>query len=271
MNLKFVRAAMGVIIATACVGVATVRADTVLDLTVRGSDAWDGSVYFAQASPQPTGTGVIQSFVRIEEKNHEQGYNTDYRYPPHKTQFDENTDPNFTRSLALSSLVPVMLPGSDTKYYRFLLDINEPDASTKKYLSLDKIELFMTNDGSIHDYTLDPSSTGQVGMNTDTFASSPSVMIYNLDNGGDKRIELDYDLNNGSGSGDMFMYVPVSKFDTGYSNVVLYSFFGIPNISESGFEEWATVDSPAAVPVPTAAVRGLALLGGLGVRRWIRS
>ena len=62
-------------------------------------------------------------------------------------------------------------------------------------------------------------------------------------------IRLDYSLNAGSGSGDMFLYVLDAVFDAvftaGFTNVILYSQFGLnpgPNRSNDGFEEWATLN-----------------------------
>src|SRR5262245_30513946 len=70
------------------------RAD-MLDLTTAGASGFINGAFFQQTGPQPTGTGAIQSFVRIQRNVSEQGYNTDYR----PVQFDEKSDPNFTRSL----------------------------------------------------------------------------------------------------------------------------------------------------------------------------
>src|SRR5262245_41089797 len=73
-----------------------------MDLTARGSQVTVNGAIFKQADPQPTGTGVIRSFVRIQAQGSnqtvEQGYNTDYR----PVQFDEKANPNFDRSIRLS-------------------------------------------------------------------------------------------------------------------------------------------------------------------------
>src|SRR5262249_14259043 len=80
------------------------------DLTTAGAvvqlDANVGEI-FRQTDQQPTGTGFIQSFVRLQANGSgsqlEQGFNTDAR----PLQFDENKSPQFTRALRLSD-VPVM-------------------------------------------------------------------------------------------------------------------------------------------------------------------
>src|SRR5205814_1742512 len=69
-----------------------------VDLTTHGSYGEVGDGLFRQYDAQPTGTGVIQSFVRLQGRGNQavtQGYNTDHR----PVQFDENTSPQFTRLL----------------------------------------------------------------------------------------------------------------------------------------------------------------------------
>jgi hypothetical protein len=56
---------------------------------------------FQFTQPQPTGTGVINPFLRLHgtgNQGEEQGYNTSGR----PTAFDEITDPNFTRNITFS-------------------------------------------------------------------------------------------------------------------------------------------------------------------------
>src|SRR5437899_1740853 len=90
-----------------------------IDLTSVGSSGTINGGLFQQTSTQPTGTGVIDSFVRIQNNGTEQGYNTSAR----PVQFDEKTDPNYTRPLLLSSVPVVNING--VNYRQFLLDINQ--------------------------------------------------------------------------------------------------------------------------------------------------
>ena len=77
-------------------------AGAVCDL--RSGAASCNSSYFGQAAntaifatdeQHPTGTGFINSFVRIQQNGWEQGYNTSAR--PLETDVQMKVDPNFTR------------------------------------------------------------------------------------------------------------------------------------------------------------------------------
>src|SRR5947209_8449315 len=76
----------------------------VVDLTLAANQGTlvsvGGGAYVTTTMTQPTGSGVIDSFVRIGGTPDTciQGYNTNYR----PLQFDENSSPTFTRDLAAS-------------------------------------------------------------------------------------------------------------------------------------------------------------------------
>jgi len=223
----------------------------VVDLTTAGSSGTINGALFQQVSPQSTGTGVIDPFVRLQNKGVEQGYNTDAR----PVQFDEKTAANFTRSLLLSSVPVVTING--TAYRQFLLDINETGSKTGPRLSLDQVQIFQANSGSLNNYP-------NLGKE-----------VYNLDAGGNNSVLLNYDLNPGSGAGDMFAYIPDSLFDKSIPYVYLYSHFGsdIANASsDAGFEEWAVLQGTAPVnEVPAPATLIFACLAsGLGMAEYTR-
>ncbi len=233
-----------------CVCLSNVWAD-MYDLTggpgkdqVQVGDAW-----FYNANAAPTGTGVIDPFVRIHKKGIEQGYNTDGR----PLYYDENHSPQFTRSLLLSDVPAVDLRGDGTYYREFLLDINQQNNSKGHLLSLDEIAIYQADAGNL---------TGP--------RSVLGTPIYDLDGPKDNWLLLNYSLGHGSGSGDLLVYVPNSLFgDSTY--VYLYSMFGANEEGDAGFEEWAVREggNPPVAPVPAAAL--LALLGlttaGCGLRR----
>jgi hypothetical protein len=195
---------------------------TVLDLTARGSSGdVNGALYF-QADPQPTGSGAIRSFLRIQGASAhdvvQQGFNTDAR----PLQFDENRSLSFTHSLTLGSVPSVNIGG--TLYREFLLDINQK--SSQPLLSLDELRIYLGASGNLTGYS---AATGQL---------AGLVAVYDLDAGTDNQVLLDYRLNSGSGSGDMLLYVPDALF-TGGNYVYLYSKFGETYASNAGFQEWS--------------------------------
>ena len=78
---------------------------TVVDLTSAGSSGSILGAQFVQGTDGAGGTGVIASFVRIENSPTEQGYNTSSR----PVQFNELTSGNFTRSFQLGEVARVAL------------------------------------------------------------------------------------------------------------------------------------------------------------------
>lgn len=208
---------------------------TALDLTARGSSGWIGEAFFTQFDARPTGTGYIQSFLRVQGASAkgvtQQGYNTDAR----PLQYDENKSPKFTRALHVSEVPTVNVGGS---YYKeFLLDINQK--ASQPLLSLDQLRFYVGGAGNLRGY--DPATKSLAGL----------TPVYDLDAGGDNWVKLDYRLNTGSGSGDMLVYVPVAAF-AGGEYVYLYSKFGEHHAANSGFQEWARGTSES-VNAPTFA------------------
>src|SRR4051812_17311542 len=192
-------------------GSAMALADPIVcDLRTADSCTINGGI-FTVFGVQPAGTGVIDSFVRIEDKNAELGYNTSFR----PVQFDEKTDPNFTRDLRLSDVGITTIGG--VPYATFFLDINESSAGNKEAITLDQVEVFTSS------LTL---RTGYTGVpNTASGALPGTTKIYDLDSDADHYIQLSYDrLSRGSGESDMAFYLPLSLF-TG-THVNLFSQFG---------------------------------------------
>jgi len=236
------------------------RADAI-NLTTTGSSGTANGGLDVQTSPQPTGTGYIGPFVRIQMTGTERGYNTDAR----PVEFDTKDQNQWTHSLNLSNLTPETING--TSYYKFLLDINEEGNPSGKLLSLNDVQVYLGNS---------PSLTGY----NDGFGAN-SVGVYDLDAGKDNTVELNYKLNHGSGSGDMFLYIPTSAFagfDSQFQWVYLYSAFGNPHQSDAGFEEWAAYTQPSTtppvtnnpVPAPPSVLLGAIGLGCAAMGRTIR-
>jgi hypothetical protein len=206
---------------------------TTLDLTTRGAEGMINDAQFTQCDAQPTGSGVIHAFLRVQTNaGVEHGYNTNAR----PLQFDENKSPVFTRALKLGGVPVVNVDG--VNYREFLLDINQK--ASAPLLTLDELRIFL---GDAPDLT---------GYDTNTETLAGETAIYDLDAGGDNAIKLNYRLNHGSGSGDMFARIPDSRFAgaTVDTYVYLYSRFGEGNGNNAGFEEWAvrTTTTPVAPP-----------------------
>jgi hypothetical protein len=206
---------------------------------------------------QPTGTGVIDPFLRLQETGPQQdgiqqGYNTGTGQP---FQFDQKMPSDgldgWTRNLLLSEVPIVNVGGTD--YREFLLDINEPNAGSTAFLSLDQLQIFLSPTADLNNYKINNGSPRSLAGATEIYdmdaAFTNTVSAANASTS--NWVKLNYGLNNGSGSGDMIVYIPNILFANYLTNtpgstqqntyVYLYSLFGAQSpykISQAGFEEW---------------------------------
>jgi hypothetical protein len=180
-----------------------------------------GTAIFQFTQPQPTGTGIIQPFLRVQNDPSEQGYNTSGGTP-----FDDKAGP-WTHNLTFADLMTTAVTVNGQNYFKLLLDINEPGGS-KSLLSLDQLQFY----------------TSPVGSQTTTNVSSLGTLRYSFSPG--DQVLMDAARNHGSGSGDMYAFIPVSAFAGTASTdfVYMYCAFGGTDPSQGGFEEWALVVNP---------------------------
>jgi len=248
------------------------------DLRTGGSAIINGGLFYTDEQ-HPTGTGFIDSFLRIQQNGWEQGYNTSAR--PVEDSVQVKVDPNFTRNLTLGEVGTKTIGG--VLYREFFLDVNEPAAGNKNWITLDQLEIYGSNMANLNQYCGGTANTGSGDLGAQASGvcgtanyNNDATKLYDLDTGTNNFVQIDYLLmGSGSGSSDLVFYLRDSLF-TGYSYVYLFSQFGDltltknNNLYESGagFEEWFTKSSTipppniTSMPEPTTLVllgSGLAL------------
>ncbi|WP_374586034.1 PEP-CTERM sorting domain-containing protein [Pseudoduganella sp.] len=197
------------------------------------------SAIFTAYPQQPTGSGNIDPFVRLKrDGTTAEGYNTTVI-----PTYDNFGGAGFNHEITVGGVGFISTPGGTVM--RFLLDIDQ--TSSNPLLSLDKVQIYI-------------STVANQSVSIGSLANS--ALVYDMDAGGDNYVKLDYNLNNGSGSGDMTLDIPLAMFmaafaaydadagnlvkfngDTGLMNgafIYLYSRFGDqPGMEDNdGFEEW---------------------------------
>jgi len=143
--------------------------------------------------------------------------------------------------------------------------INETDNKAGRFLSLNEFQLYLSDSNTLGGFNTSTMQFTNGGLyNTQKVYDLDKKIV---DNDTDQLLRMDYSQASGSGSGDI-AYIDNDKFigQSANRDVYLYSFFGLPDASDAGFEEWAVQRSAAAVvPLPAAAWMGMALIGGIGV------
>ena len=200
-------------------GAMTAHAQVIDLTTLNAEETVDGVIFRQNNFDGSTGTGVFQSFVRIQADPAEEGHNSSGR----SLLNDENSSPSFTRDLPLSSVPLVSEMGID--YRQFRLDINQ--TTTNPILSMDEL-VVMTS-----------ASPGLLYGDITSFKGGGTV-VFDLDAVPNGPVLLNYLLAPGSGNGDMVLQIPDDDFTCGAPCFVyIWSRFGDTNESNDGFEEWS--------------------------------
>jgi hypothetical protein len=207
---------------------ANVSHAAVLDLGSSGSGSLAGAL-FSTTDIQPTGTGVFDPFLTVQNTPTEQGYNSS------DLNFDTKRVPQWNHEIQFSQLQTTTLNGTD--YFGFVIDVNEPNGGPKSLISLDSLKIWT-------------SATLQNSTSTDAqgnFSGSLGNLVFDL--GAGNSVTYD-DSRHGSGSGDINVFIPVTNFAGVSSNdyIYMYQRWGSSDMSDGGFEETALI--AGVVPIP---------------------
>ncbi len=127
------------------------------------------------------GTGYFNPFIRTQVpgnggvcgKDCEEGYNTN---APTEFETKDDGDHNWTHAVRYDDLEVVTGEDGQT-YHMFLLDINEPAAGDKSYLSLDVLQFFVSDNENLTGYDrttqLFSSQDATVGNGSNETVNSP--------------------------------------------------------------------------------------------------
>jgi hypothetical protein len=210
-----------------------------------------GTAIFQFTQPQPTGTGYIDPFLRVQSSPTEQGYNTSGGTP-----FDDKAGP-WTHDIQFSDLQSTAVSVNGATYYKILVDLNEPNGA-KSTISLENLQFY----------------TSGTGSKTTENLSQLGTLRYSLDtNTGDNSVSFDAGRNHGSGSGDAFIYIPATAFAGTNANDYVYMYVNFGNAdmtSAGGFEEFTLVRNLAPVPEMSALFPIVGLLVAVGSTHVLR-
>ena len=205
---------------------------------------------FQTNDQHPTGTGVYNPFLTIQNKGWEQGYNSS------TGNFDTTREPQWNHEIRFSDLQATTING--VQYFGFSVDINEPNGADKALISLDALRVYT-------------SSTLQSSTSTDSngfFNGSLGTLRYDL---GANSIVYN-DTDSGSGEGDINIYIPVSFFAGAQANdyVYMYQRWGNSDMSEGGFEETALIRGLTPIPEMSTFFPIIGLLVAVGSTHVLR-
>jgi len=236
------------LVAAGMFAIASLAQATVVDLINNDQGSFTnqyGTTVIQFTQPQPTGTGYIDPFLRVQANGTEQGYNTSGGTP-----LDDKGGP-WTHDITFSDLQTTAVTLNGTVYYKILVDLNEPNGA-KSTIDLTNLQFY----------------TSASGSKTTTDLSQLGTLRYSMDTAGnDNTVQFDAGRNHGSGSGDAYLYIPASAFAGTNPNdfVYMYVNFGSADMTTAGgFEEFTLVRNLAPVPEMSAFFPIVGLLVAVG-------
>jgi hypothetical protein len=195
-----------------------------VDLSNTGSVEFNNAWFFVNNDHDPNPS---TAFVRLQahQGTIESGYNNNG-----PVSADTKSG---SYLLKLSQLPIVQYNGNS--YFKFVLDVGEPQSSSKKPISLDDLKLYS--------FPMTP------GNNTKAFGTETGFTLrYNIDVGAtDNDIKLS-DRTNGQGKNDMVALIP-TFYTADDQWIMLYSKFGDQAKAEGSFEAWK-IGAATVVPEP---------------------
>jgi len=245
-NISSFRTSGTIVVAAAFMTLGATSQAAIVDL-VAGDTGIANGAEFDWTPAQPTGTGVIQPFIRVQADITEQGYNTSGGTP-----FDDKAG-IWTHDIRFSDLMTTSVSLNGTQYFQVLLDVNEPGGS-KSVISLDQLAFY----------------SSPIGSQTTENLASLGTLRWSLDGSGNNYVLLDASRNSGSGSGDMYAYIPAAAFAGVKETDYIYMFnrfgdqFSADGTSEGGFEEWSLVNNTSPVPEVGTYFPVIGLLTAIG-------
>jgi hypothetical protein len=193
----------------------------------------NGALFRDPSVTGSSGSGVFRDLYRLSPPNGqgnviEQGYN--------RPGIMDSSVPNgFDPYLKFGELIQDASQSS----YIFVIDINEANNGTDRYLSLDDLKIWV---GGTSDPTTLPTTLEQT-------MSALGVPEYDMNPSGQSNmVMMDATLSSGSGSGDVFVFVPKSFFPQNTdpnANIYIYtkmgSYTGAPGFGAGSTQEQVSI------------------------------
>src|SRR5437868_11903548 len=102
------------------------------------TSALGGNFIASYTALQPTGTGVIQPFLRLLHTGQERGFNTDAKA---QTILDDQPGHTWTHAIQIQDFHTVTMNG--VNYLKFLLDANQSNGNAD--ISLNQVQIFLSS------------------------------------------------------------------------------------------------------------------------------